>query len=93
MPIGNSYVITVLCVVKCLALTVVVVIVLKDRRLLKQTQRLVAFYILVEVYRGEQPCTNPFLSFLIDVSAQRIFAWGTSIHSALGRKDEYEKAI
>uniref|UniRef100_A0A7I4C860 CCR4-NOT transcription complex subunit 11 n=1 Tax=Physcomitrium patens TaxID=3218 RepID=A0A7I4C860_PHYPA len=53
MPIGNSYVITVLCVVKCLALTVVVVIVLKDRRLLKQTQRLVAFYILVEAATNE----------------------------------------
>ncbi|KAG0598835.1 hypothetical protein M758_12G104200 [Ceratodon purpureus] len=45
------------------------ILLLEDRRLLKQTQRLVAFYILFELYRGEQPSTNPFMSFLIDAAS------------------------
>lgn len=42
---------------------------LEDRRLLKQTQRLVAFYILFELYRGEQSSINPFMSVLIDAAS------------------------
>lgn len=45
------------------------VMLLEDRRILKQTQRLVAFYILHNVYCREQLCANPFLSFLLDAAA------------------------
>jgi hypothetical protein len=41
---------------------------LEDWRILKQTQRLAALYILFDLYRVEQPSTNPFMSSLVDVS-------------------------
>ncbi|KAH9323224.1 hypothetical protein KI387_017863 [Taxus chinensis] len=45
------------------------VMLLEDKRILKQTQRLVAFYILHNVYCREQLCANPFLSVLIDAAS------------------------
>ncbi|CAM6040030.1 unnamed protein product [Sphagnum compactum] len=42
---------------------------LEDWRLLKQTQRLAALYILFDLYRVEQPSTNPFMSSLVDAAS------------------------
>ncbi|KAG6549707.1 hypothetical protein Mapa_008687 [Marchantia paleacea] len=44
------------------------VLLLEDRRVLSQPQRLVAFYILNDLYRVEHPSTNPFMSILVDAA-------------------------
>ncbi|CAM6083520.1 unnamed protein product [Calypogeia fissa] len=44
------------------------VLLLEDRRVLAQPQRLVAYCILNDLYRVEQPTTNPFMSILVDAA-------------------------
>lgn len=45
------------------------VLLLEDRRLLKQPQRLSTFYILNEVYRVEHLSSNPFMSILVEAAS------------------------
>lgn len=45
------------------------VMLMEDRRILNHSQRLVAFYILHDLYCGEQSFVNPFISVLIDVAS------------------------
>jgi hypothetical protein len=42
---------------------------LEDRRVLKQSQRLVAFYILFDIYHNQLVGINPFISILIDAAS------------------------
>lgn len=45
------------------------VLLLEDKRTLKQCQRLVAFYILNELYRAEHPSPNPFMSIMVEAAS------------------------
>lgn len=48
------------------------VLLLEDPRLLKQSQRLAAFYILNEAYRLEHPRSNPFITILVEGASNKL---------------------
>ncbi|KAH7301266.1 hypothetical protein KP509_23G018400 [Ceratopteris richardii] len=45
-----------------------IVLLLEDKQMLRAPQRLIAFYILNEVYRTDQQSSNPFMSILVEAA-------------------------
>ncbi|KAJ7560881.1 hypothetical protein O6H91_03G004400 [Diphasiastrum complanatum] len=45
------------------------VILLQEPKLLKQQERLVAYFILYDLYEAEQRSSSPFMSMLVDAAA------------------------
>lgn len=41
---------------------------LQDRRMLKSTERLIAFAILHQTYSSQPTSVNPFISYIVNVS-------------------------
>lgn len=41
---------------------------MQDNKVLTTTERLIAFALLVEAYSSQNPASNPFISFIINVS-------------------------
>lgn len=52
-------------IVKCCLIEIFYV---QDNKVLSTTERLIAFSLLVEAYSSQNPASNPFINFIINVS-------------------------